>query len=345
MHSGYFLSAKRKGRTIISIDILNIEPHLVSRGLSEKIILFYGQPKIGKTTVATQFPKSLLLAFEKGYSMIGGIKPQKINRWSEFKQVISQLKNPAAQEMYQTIVIDTVDEAYAMCEKFILGKNGVEKLSDIPYGGGYAQVKKEFKEALKEIPMLDYSLVMISHEQIVTTVENGVEVNRITNSLSKAPRLIVNGMVDILGYAKSVGAEGEHKTALFLRSTPAFEAGTRLKFAPAVIKFDYESIKECVTEAIKKEEEDKQQSVVVEEGENVYQEKEPTFEEVKELITLLTQKIAEKTETKEAVAFLNAAIERNLGAGITLKTVTEKQIEPLILLADELERELKNLNQ
>lgn len=46
----------------MAIDILGIKPHEVSRDLSGYTILFYGQPKTGKTTTAARFDKALLLA-------------------------------------------------------------------------------------------------------------------------------------------------------------------------------------------------------------------------------------------------------------------------------------------
>lgn len=48
------------------IDILNIEPNKVSTNIGTYTYLFYGAPKIGKTTLATRFPKHLLIAAEKG---------------------------------------------------------------------------------------------------------------------------------------------------------------------------------------------------------------------------------------------------------------------------------------
>lgn len=89
------------------IDILNIEPTVISRDLKGKYILIYGKPKTGKTTLASRFPKNLLVAFEKGYNAIGGIKAVDINRWADFKQVLRQLEKPEAREMYSTITIDT----------------------------------------------------------------------------------------------------------------------------------------------------------------------------------------------------------------------------------------------
>lgn len=50
----------------MAIDLLNLQPTVVSRDLRGKIVMFYGDPKSGKTSNAVKFPKHLLLAFEKG---------------------------------------------------------------------------------------------------------------------------------------------------------------------------------------------------------------------------------------------------------------------------------------
>lgn len=66
--------------------------------------------KTGKTTIASKFPKALLLAFETGYLAIPGVIPQPINKWSEFKQVIKQLKDEKAHEKFSNIIIDTASD-------------------------------------------------------------------------------------------------------------------------------------------------------------------------------------------------------------------------------------------
>lgn len=91
----------------MAIDILSIEPTVISRDLKGKYLLLYGKPKTGKTTMASRFPKNLLIAFEKGYNAIDGIKAVDVNKWSEFRQVLKQLEKPEAREMYDTITIDT----------------------------------------------------------------------------------------------------------------------------------------------------------------------------------------------------------------------------------------------
>lgn len=48
------------------VDILSIEPTSISRDLKNKFVLVYALPKVGKTSFAAEFPKNLMLAFEKG---------------------------------------------------------------------------------------------------------------------------------------------------------------------------------------------------------------------------------------------------------------------------------------
>ena len=49
----------------MDLNLLNIQPHQVSRDLRGYSVFFYGEPKSGKTTIATRFPKHLLLASNK----------------------------------------------------------------------------------------------------------------------------------------------------------------------------------------------------------------------------------------------------------------------------------------
>lgn len=65
-----------------SINLLAIQPHKVSRDLSGYITYVYGAGKTGKTTLASQMDKSLLIAWEKGYNAIPGIMAQDVKSWS-----------------------------------------------------------------------------------------------------------------------------------------------------------------------------------------------------------------------------------------------------------------------
>ncbi len=325
----------------MTIDLLAIQPHQISRDLREKIVVIYGEPKVGKTTIASQFPKALLLAFEKGYNALSGVMAQNVTKWSEFKKVLKQLENKAVQEKFETIIVDTADLAYASCEKFIIQREGVDKIGDIPYGAGYKMVRDEFDTSLRSIPMMNYGLVMISHAQIATvTMEDGTEYSKTMPTLAKQPRGVVLSMADIIGYAKSVEREGESKTVLFLRGTPQFEAGSRFKHTPPVIKFEYEALVKAIADAIEKEEQDKGQTTIVETSGNAYKEEQLSFDDLKTEIKDLTSQLVEAKGADVAKKAMKDLVELHLGKGRTLKDVTESQVEQLSLVAYDLKQML-----
>ena len=129
----------------MAIDLKALKPHKISRDLSGYMTYIYGPAGAGKTTMGSQFPKPLLLAFERGYNAIPGIVAQDVASWSEMKQVLRQLDDPEIKETFKTIVIDTVDRASAACEKYICNQIGVENIGDGGWqNNGWSKVKKEW---------------------------------------------------------------------------------------------------------------------------------------------------------------------------------------------------------
>lgn len=235
----------------MAIDILGIQPSVISRDLKGKYVLLYGKPKSGKTTAAASFPKTLLCAFEKGYNAIAGIKAQDITKWSDFKQVLRQLEQPAAKEVFETIVIDTISIAYDLCEQFICAQNSVQKIGDIPYGAGYSACKKEFETSLRKITQMGYGLVLIAHSASrVEKTADGSEIEIISPELPKRAAEICNGLVDILGYIGTEYNNGESQQYLYTRETPTLFAGSRFKYLAPKIKFGYNELVKAIGEAI-----------------------------------------------------------------------------------------------
>ena len=236
------------------LDLLSLQPHQVSRNLRGYSVMFYGEPKSGKTTTATKFPKHLILGFEKGWNAIPGAMAMPINSWSDFKKVLRQLKQDEVKAKFETIIIDTADIAYDYCEKHICNINGVESIGKIPFGQGYPLVGKEFDECLRLIVKLNYGLVIISHAQDKTfTNENGEEYNQIVPTLGNKARLICQRMCDIIGYSRSVETPDGLATKLFMRGTPRYVAGSRFKYTPDVIDFSYKNLVDAIGTAIDKQ--------------------------------------------------------------------------------------------
>ncbi len=330
------------------IDIFSIVPHQVSRDMRGYTVFLYGEPKSGKTTTATKFPRHFLLAFEKGYNAIPGAMALPINSWAEFKKVLRQLKEDRAKEMYETIIIDTVDIAYNYCEKYICanaprgdGSFGVDSIGDIPYGKGYTLVAQEFDESLRTIAQLDYGLVMISHAtDKVFKNEAGAEYNRIVPTLDKRAKNIVSRMVDLYGYSRIVTDEnGEDVTKLFLRGTSRYEAGSRFKYTPDYIDFNYNALVNAIGEAIDKQAEEDGTQYFTDDRQNLYQDttQELDFDSLMDNFNFYVNEIMEKNgDSEDAVARITQIVDKYLGKGNKVGNMSRDQVEALSLIVDEL---------
>lgn len=306
-----------------AIDILNLKPTVISRDLRGKYILIYGKPKCGKTTLASKFPKNLLIAFEKGYNAINDIYAQDINSWSEFKQVLRQLKRPEAQELYHTITIDTTTLAYDMCEQYICQQNGVQSISDIPWGGGYSATKKEFEKCLREITMLGYGLVLISHIEVrKEKTADDSEIEILAPSMPKRCYEIVNQIVDIIGYiATEWNDTGDSERWLYTRQTPTVMAGSRFPYLAPKIKLGYDELVAAINEAIDKQQE-LDGAVVVDKAESVVKE-ELDFDKIREeASTIWGNLVSQDPANAEKIL---KKVEMIFGRKIKLSEITEDQ--------------------
>lgn len=305
--------------------------------------------KSGKTTTACKFPKPLLLAFEAGYLAIPGAMALPINKWSEFKQVLRQLKDDKAHDVYENVIIDTADIAYDLCEKYICNKNGVQELGEVPYGGAYSQLSKEFDEALRSIPQMGYGLVIISHSQDKTFKdENGNEYDQIVPTLANRGRLIVERMADIIAYTKPTELEdGSVQTVAYLRGTPRYIAGSRFKYIPDHIIFNYDTLVKAIGDAIDQEANENNNQYVTNDTVNGYEENNTLdfnglMNEFK-YITRTLQKNVDKVEFKNKWApFIVSLTDKYLGTGKKVNDITEQQVEQLAMIVADLKEAVGN---
>ena len=309
----------------MAIDILNIEPTVISRDLKGKYILVYGKPKTGKTTLASRFPKNLLVAFEKGYNAIDGIKAVDINKWADFKLVLRQLEKPEAREMYDTITIDTTTIAYEMCEQYVCAQNAVQSISDIPWGQGYSATKKEFEKCLRKITMLGYGLVLISHiETRKEKTSDDSEIEILAPSMPKRCYEVVNQIVDIIGYISTEWDDmGNSIRWLYTRQTPTVMAGSRFKYLAPKIKLGYDELVKAINEAIDKQR-DMDGATVVDKVE-VKTEEPLDFNKIRaEASELWTELVKEDTANADIIL---KKVEMIFGRKIKLSEITEDQVD------------------
>lgn len=343
----------------MGIDLLNIKPHQVSRDLRGYSVFFYGEPKSGKTTIATKFPRHLLLAFEKGYNAIPGAMAQPINTWAEFRKVLRQLKDEKVKEQFETIILDTADIAYDLCEKYICanakrpdGGFGVDSVSDIPFGKGYTLVAKEYDECLRSIIQMDYGLVLISHSVDKTFKdEQGQEYNQIVPTLGNKPRAIVSRMCDIIGYSRSVqDEEGKTSTKLFMRGTPRYIAGSRFKYTPDYIDFNYQSLVDAIGMAIDKQMEEDGSEYFTDERSNLYKDTrvELDFDELLNSFNTIVNDLIMQKSNEEFKEYWQPRIvqitDRYLGKGMKVSQCSRDQVEALDLIVTDLKELIRSVD-
>lgn len=323
----------------MAIDIFNIQPTTISRDLKGKFVCIYSLPKVGKTSMACQFPKNLLLAFEKGYNAIAGVKPIDITKWSDLKLVLRQLEKPEARLLYDTVTIDTVGIAWEMCEQFVCAQNGVQKIADIPWGGGYSACKKEFESCLRKITQLGYGLVIIAHVDKRTEKRaDDSEVEILGPAIPKRAYEIVNQLVDIIGYIDVTwDEEGNSERWLYTRKTPTVMAGSRFKYLAPKIKFGYQELVDAISDAIDKSE--KLDGATVVETSELIMEESLDYKKIRERASALWADLVDRDEDNAAVILKK--VEMIFGRQIKLSEITEDQVDLFNLVVLEMEDMLK----
>ena len=258
----------------MAINLLDIQPHKVSKDLSGYITFIYGPAKVGKTTLATQMPKALLLAFERGYNAIPGVMAQDVNTWGEMKQIYRELKKPEVQETYKTIVVDTVDIAADLCQKYICNQLGIDNMGDGGWGtNSWSKYKKEFEEIFRGLTMMGYAVVFISHSKTGTDKDQtGKEYGYIKPTTQSSALQIIENMADIYCFARMyLGADGEEKRVLTLRppAGSGISCGSRFKYITPEIPLNYDALTKAVEEAIDKEAKEHNNEFVTTERETI----------------------------------------------------------------------------
>jgi hypothetical protein len=224
---------------------LPTEDSVPTRDIREKVVLIYGQRKIGKTTFCSQAEGALFLATEPGQSHLK-LRRIPITSWSEFLQACALIRE--GNHPYKTIVIDTIDNLYKFCRDAVLRKNNLQHESDQSFGRGYDLVNGAFHATLTGLSLLPYGLMMISHSQEKEVKTRSGKEIKIAPTLPNSAQKIVNGMADYILYAEveeskdDDGAITSFRHVLHTKPTTLYEAGMRLEPGqefPETLPLDY----------------------------------------------------------------------------------------------------------
>ena len=326
----------------MAINLLAIQPHKVSRDLSGYITLLYGPAKVGKTTFGAQMPGALILATERGYNALPGVLVQDITSWSDIKQVVRELKKPEVQAVYKSLIIDTIDLAADMCQKYVCNQLGIENIGDGGWtNNGWDKYKREFEDVFRTLAQLGYAILFISHDKEITIKpENGIEYQQIRSSMQTSALKIVENMSDIIAYAHPVIREGQPRRILTLRSADnSIRCGCRFKYMVPEIDFSYDNLVKALNDAIDKEAAETGGKFVTEE--RIAAIETPTYDYDALMNEFAT--IAGELMNKEPTYYqprITQIVEKYLGKGKKVADTTRDQAEFLYLIVTEIKSDL-----
>ena len=145
------------------------------------IVIFYGHPGIGKTTLASEAEDVIFILTEDGLGKLKvkaiPVNEEGLPRPAEsFDEVLECLATLGEQEHgFKTVVIDSLDHLEPLIHKATCKRIGVSSIEEPGYGKGYNEAMVEWQKffdyvkALRDVKGL--TVIMLAHSQI-TRVED-----------------------------------------------------------------------------------------------------------------------------------------------------------------------------
>jgi hypothetical protein len=210
--------------------------------LSDLTVLVHGPAKIGKSTLCSRAEKALFIATEAGLNALE-VYQVPVTSWNEFLAACGEVAG--GEHGFKTIVVDTLDNAYLMCQEYICAKHKIEHPADLAYGKGFSLVNTEFYRVLNKLSLLPYGLFLVCHSQEKEIETRTGKRTRIVPTLPDKARRMVLGMVDVILYCDVetvVNADGKttgERRIMRTKPTETYEAGDRTGRLPDVLDLDY----------------------------------------------------------------------------------------------------------
>jgi hypothetical protein len=230
--------------------------------LSDFTICIYGPTKIGKSTFASRFPDALFLPTEPGLNALecnqwrkDENSPPGIFCWEDMLLACSEIR--AGDHAFKTIVIDTADNAYKLCEDYVCTAEQIRHPNDLEYGKGAAFVNNEFQRVLTKLAALPYGLILVSHAKDKEVKTPTGKYNKTAPTLPGGAYKIILGMADMVLYCdnEETAEDGKTINRRIIKTKPTiyYEAGDRTGRLPETLPLSYQKFLEAFQASAKQQ--------------------------------------------------------------------------------------------
>ncbi len=181
-------------------------PRKPQRSIDNSMIWLYGEPKIGKTTFASKFPGAWFISTEPGQAFVETREPVIINDWEDFLEFCLFISETRPEKFgdgtpINTLVIDTYDQLFKMCQNSISHELGVIDLAEIAHGKGWGRLTMEFERVMTKFLKFPYTIVCISHVRVKEIKTRGRKVHLIEPHVGAAGMRWGISQADLIIYA------------------------------------------------------------------------------------------------------------------------------------------------
>lgn len=257
----------------------NILPSGVIKAIrfNPRILMLYGVPKVGKTTVLAQLPGLLVLDLERGAEAldimripINSIEGATVMNtdgsvaFTSMNQVIADIEaigiaeyqktNRMPKPPYKYIAIDTLDKLEDYCDASATAKYKATTLGkkfegksvmELDHGLGYYYMRNEVLGMIDRMAAVTEHLILISHVKEKNLSKGGIEVSVRDISLTGKLGQMVAAKADCIGYLyrEPQGTGKADKLMINFETSEGTVMGARLqRLAGRKFEFNWEEI-------------------------------------------------------------------------------------------------------
>lgn len=201
---------------------LPTKPSTPIKSLTQATTLIFGEPKIGKTSLAARFPGAFFCMFEPGGKGLS-IYQRPCPLWRHFVRYVDLVLES---DQFHTVIMDTVDKAYDRVLEATCQQKGVDWPSEGQYGDVWKAIKTEFDSQINRLIAANKGVILISHATVRTfQARSGGTYDKVVPTMGASCSAVARAIADVMGFYGFYGS----KRYLTIQGSDEVEAGNRLE--------------------------------------------------------------------------------------------------------------------